>query len=126
LFGSFLPSLLVGLRTTNSTRVWEPTLSWNQLHQLRLSVTHDDCLLGSWHFKNRIVNGNICPYFSKISDVRSTGPEVNKLSAPGHFHAGGLNVFGIENFNRTLPPNRVSPNQKPCFLIKIKACGPRA
>ena len=28
--GSFLPSLLVGFSTTNSTRGWEPTLSWNQ------------------------------------------------------------------------------------------------
>jgi len=32
MFGSFLPSLLVGFSTTNSTRAWEPTLSWNQLH----------------------------------------------------------------------------------------------
>jgi len=34
LFGSFLPSLLVGFSTTNFTRAWEPTLSWNQLHSL--------------------------------------------------------------------------------------------
>jgi len=33
MFGSFLPSLLVGFRTTNFTRDWEPTLSWNQSHQ---------------------------------------------------------------------------------------------
>jgi amidase len=26
MFGSFLPSLLVGFSTTNSTRAWEPTL----------------------------------------------------------------------------------------------------
>src|SRR5437899_12242708 len=26
------PSLLVGFSTTNFTRAWEPTLSWNQLH----------------------------------------------------------------------------------------------
>src|ERR1700690_3551066 len=32
MFGSFLPSLLVGFSTTNFTRAWEPTLSWNQLH----------------------------------------------------------------------------------------------
>jgi hypothetical protein len=32
MFGSFLPSLLVGFSTTNFTRDWEPTLSWNQLH----------------------------------------------------------------------------------------------
>jgi hypothetical protein len=32
LFGSFLPSLLVGFGTTHFTRAWEPTLSWNQLH----------------------------------------------------------------------------------------------
>ena len=32
LFGSFLPSLLVGFSTTNFTRAWEPTLSWNQIH----------------------------------------------------------------------------------------------
>src|ERR1700719_4361528 len=32
MFGSFLPSLLVGFSTTNSTRSWEPTLSCNQLH----------------------------------------------------------------------------------------------
>jgi hypothetical protein len=31
-FGSFLPSPLVGFSTTNSTQAWEPTLSWNQLH----------------------------------------------------------------------------------------------
>jgi len=31
LFGSFLPSLLVGVSTTNFTRAREPTLSWNQL-----------------------------------------------------------------------------------------------
>jgi hypothetical protein len=31
MFGSFLPSLLVGFRTTNFTRASEPTLSWNQL-----------------------------------------------------------------------------------------------
>jgi uncharacterized protein YfaT (DUF1175 family) len=31
MFGSFLPSLLVGFSTTNFTRAWEPTLSWNQL-----------------------------------------------------------------------------------------------
>jgi hypothetical protein len=31
LFGSFLPSLLVGFSTTNFTRAGEPTLSWNQL-----------------------------------------------------------------------------------------------
>jgi len=30
MFGSFLPSLLVGFRTTNFTRTSEPTLSWNQ------------------------------------------------------------------------------------------------
>src|SRR5262249_27280364 len=29
----FFPSLLVGFSTTNSTRAWEPTLSWNQLRQ---------------------------------------------------------------------------------------------
>jgi hypothetical protein len=34
MFGSFLPSLLVGFRTTNFTRTSEPTLSWNQLHSL--------------------------------------------------------------------------------------------
>ena len=34
MFGSFLPSLLVGFGTTNFTRAGEPTLSWNQLHQL--------------------------------------------------------------------------------------------
>jgi hypothetical protein len=34
LLGSFLPSLLVGFSTTNFTRAWEPTLSWNQLHSL--------------------------------------------------------------------------------------------
>jgi len=33
MFGSFLPSLLVGVSTTNFTRAREPTLSWNQLHQ---------------------------------------------------------------------------------------------
>src|SRR5580692_10524345 len=32
MFGSFLPSLLVGFSTTNFTRASEPTLSWNQLH----------------------------------------------------------------------------------------------
>jgi hypothetical protein len=31
MFGSFLPSLLVGFSTTNFTRAGEPTLSWNQL-----------------------------------------------------------------------------------------------
>jgi hypothetical protein len=30
MFGSFLPSLLVGFSTTNFTRAGEPTLSWNQ------------------------------------------------------------------------------------------------
>jgi hypothetical protein len=34
MFGSFLPSLLVGFSTTNFTRAGEPTLSWNQLHSL--------------------------------------------------------------------------------------------
>jgi hypothetical protein len=34
MFGSFLPSLLVGFSTTNFTRDWGPTLSWNQLHLL--------------------------------------------------------------------------------------------
>src|SRR5580704_19378460 len=34
IFGSFLPSLLVGFSTTNFTRASEPTLSWNQLHSL--------------------------------------------------------------------------------------------
>src|ERR1700722_140023 len=34
MFGSFLPSLLVGFSTTNSSRAWEPTLSWNQLHSM--------------------------------------------------------------------------------------------
>jgi hypothetical protein len=34
LFGSFLPSLLVGFSTTNFTRASEPTLSWNQFHFL--------------------------------------------------------------------------------------------
>jgi hypothetical protein len=29
MFGSFLPSLLVGFSTTNFTRAWEPTLLWN-------------------------------------------------------------------------------------------------
>jgi hypothetical protein len=37
MFGSFLPSLLVGFRTTNFTRASEPTLSWNQLHSLALA-----------------------------------------------------------------------------------------
>jgi hypothetical protein len=32
MFGSFLPSLLVGFSTTNFTRAGEPTLSCNQLH----------------------------------------------------------------------------------------------
>jgi hypothetical protein len=32
MFGSFLPSLLVGFSTTNFTRAGEPTLSWNQFH----------------------------------------------------------------------------------------------
>jgi hypothetical protein len=36
MFGSFLPSLLVGFSTTNFTWEWEPTLSWNQLHSLTL------------------------------------------------------------------------------------------
>jgi hypothetical protein len=31
MFGSFLPSLLVGFSTTNFTRAAEPTLSCNQL-----------------------------------------------------------------------------------------------
>lgn len=31
-FGSFLPSLLVGVSSTNSTRASEPALSLNQLH----------------------------------------------------------------------------------------------
>jgi hypothetical protein len=35
LFGSFLPSLLVGFSTTNFTRAREPTLSCNQLRSLR-------------------------------------------------------------------------------------------
>jgi len=35
MFGSFLPSLLVGFSTTNFTREWEPTLSWNQFHSSR-------------------------------------------------------------------------------------------
>ena len=26
---------MVGFSTTNFTRAWEPTLSWNQLHELR-------------------------------------------------------------------------------------------
>src|SRR5271170_7840779 len=34
MFGSFLPSLLVGFSTTNFTRASEPTLSWNHLHSL--------------------------------------------------------------------------------------------
>jgi quercetin dioxygenase-like cupin family protein len=34
MFGSFLPSLLVGFSTTNFTREWEPTLSWNQFLSL--------------------------------------------------------------------------------------------
>src|SRR5712692_10099052 len=34
MFGSFLPSLLVGFSTTNFTRASEPTLSWNQLRLL--------------------------------------------------------------------------------------------
>jgi hypothetical protein len=34
MFGSFLPSLLVGFSTTNFTRAGEPTLSWNQLRSL--------------------------------------------------------------------------------------------
>src|SRR6266487_2316577 len=34
MFGSFLPSMLVGFSTTNLTWAWEPTLSWNQLHSL--------------------------------------------------------------------------------------------
>jgi hypothetical protein len=34
MFGSFLPSLLVGFSTTHFTRAGEPTLSWNQLHSL--------------------------------------------------------------------------------------------
>jgi hypothetical protein len=40
MFGSFLPSRLVGFSTTNFTRAGEPTLSWNQLHAL--SLTHGD------------------------------------------------------------------------------------
>ena len=36
--GSVLPSLLVGFSTTNFTRAWEPTLSWNQLHSQPGSV----------------------------------------------------------------------------------------
>ena len=39
MFGSFLPSLLVGFSTTNFTRDWEPTLSWNQLHSLTRAKT---------------------------------------------------------------------------------------
>lgn len=31
-----LPSLLVGFSTTNFTRTWEPTLSWNELHVLTM------------------------------------------------------------------------------------------
>jgi hypothetical protein len=42
MFGSFLPSLLVGFSTTNSTRAWEPTLSWNQLRSLT-RFTHRGC-----------------------------------------------------------------------------------
>jgi len=37
MFGSFLPSLLVGFSTTNSTRAGEPTLSWNQLRSKPLN-----------------------------------------------------------------------------------------
>jgi hypothetical protein len=37
LFGSFLPSLLVGFSTTNFTRAGEPTLSWNQLRSKPLN-----------------------------------------------------------------------------------------
>jgi len=43
MFGSFLPSLLVGFSTTNFTRAGEPTLSWNQLHSL--AVEERDGLL---------------------------------------------------------------------------------
>jgi hypothetical protein len=31
------PSLLVGFSITNSTRAWEPTLSWNQLRSKLLN-----------------------------------------------------------------------------------------
>jgi hypothetical protein len=33
MFGSFLPSLLVGFSTTNFTRAGEPTLLWNHFTQ---------------------------------------------------------------------------------------------
>src|SRR5262244_1620045 len=56
MFGSFLPSLLVGVSTTNSTRAWEPTLSWNQLHSLtrrtglhyRVLMTEPHCTSGDF------------------------------------------------------------------------------
>jgi hypothetical protein len=52
MFGSFLPSLLVGFSTTNFTRAGEPTLSWNQLRSLALvarvrpGASHA-CILGA-------------------------------------------------------------------------------
>jgi hypothetical protein len=39
LFGSFLPSLVGWISTTNSTRAREPTLSWNQLRTGRLGLS---------------------------------------------------------------------------------------
>jgi hypothetical protein len=42
LFGSFLPSLLVGFSTTNFTRASEPTLSWNQFHSHSLNPRRTD------------------------------------------------------------------------------------
>jgi hypothetical protein len=36
MFGSFSRALLVGFSTTNFTRAWEPTLSWDQFHKCAL------------------------------------------------------------------------------------------
>src|ERR1700730_5252550 len=47
MFGSFLPSLLVGFSTTNSTRAWEPTLSWNQLHSKSPDSDTGLCSIGT-------------------------------------------------------------------------------
>lgn len=53
MFGSFLPSLLVGFSTTNFTREREQTLSWSQLHSssilvgLAASDNNHDLMLGA-------------------------------------------------------------------------------
>src|SRR5271167_4781148 len=82
MFGSFLPSLLVGFSTTNFTRAGKPTLSWNQFHSNPPSGKTDECNR-EWVLKKSVIGMSFGLRLSLLPSFLFS-PQLS-----GSFHSGG-------------------------------------